>query len=99
MWYSIEPTDQDISKAVVLDILPKILVKLLVAIIVKHFLIKQKKKKTVQNTSEKRDNFIGNKSADKTFRKPKPQPGEISVEMPEELWDNKLLINLDRYNI
>ena len=70
----------------VLDILPKILVKLLVAIIVKHFLIKQKKKKkTVQNTSEKRDNFIGNKSADKTFRKPKPQPGEISAEMPEEL--------------
>ena len=68
----------------VLDILPKILVKLLVAIIVKHFLIKQKKK-TVQNTSEKRDNFIGNKSADKTFRKPKPQPGEISAEMPEEL--------------
>ena len=60
--------------------------KLLVAIIVKHFLIKQKKKKkTVQNTSEKRDNFIGNKSADKTFRKPKPQPGEISAEMPEEL--------------
>ena len=99
MWYSIEPTDQDISKAVVLDILPKILVKLLVAIIVKHFLIKQKKKKTVQNTSEKRSNFIGNKSADKTFRKPKPQPGEISAEMPEELWDNKLLINLDRYNI
>ena len=49
MWYSIEPTDQDISKAVVLDILPKILVKLLVAIIVKHFLIKQKKKK---NSSE-----------------------------------------------
>ena len=41
--------------------------------------------KTVQNTSEKRDNFIGNKSADKTFRKPKPQPGEISAEMPEEL--------------
>lgn len=99
MWYSIAPTDQDISKAVVLDILPKILVKLLVAIIVKHFLIKQKKKRPVQNTSEKRSNFIGNKSADKTFRKPKPQPGEISAEMPEELWDNKLLINLDRYNI
>ena len=70
----------------VLDILPKILVKLLVAIIVKHFLIKQKKKKRpVQNTSEKRSNFIGNKSADKTFRKPKPQPGEISAEIPEEL--------------
>ena len=58
-----------------------------------------KKKRPVQNTSEKRSNFIGNKSADKTFRKPKPQPGEISAEIPEELWDNKLLINLDRYNI